>query len=600
MRLRRRPGDPAAGREADPAAALDPASDVLAELVERAVRVKADVVAGDLRETGGAERPPRPRGAQLRPHARRTRSRGQRLRGAPRRGGRDRAWSSSPSWPGWPGAWTTRRPPGTRPCSTSVGLPTRWSGGAVRRAGRRDAGGQEGARRPRCGSWCSTGWPTRGAQGPDEALLRAAYDVIGGWSAMRVLGAQRPEPRPARPAAAGDLRCDDVRRAGRLCVGVGPRARARGRGAADQPRGRAAGLAQPGRRRRDAGGAQRRRVDALLLRPPRRLRAADRAAGRGAHQRPEAAAEEFRHNSVVTAVRRARGGRRPGHRRLPDGARAPRRRVSRSPAAPRRPTGSSGPGPAASTSGRRAPPGRRPPPVRARRPGRLARHAGHLPLGGGRAEDQGGVLVRAGRPAPSRSPRRRPTACGSMSQSTSAAGRGTRRTRARSCPSAEGCRPCCCGHRFTAWPPGDAVSRWPLRSRSRRASSRSSGWTSRPRSSARRRGPYRGRGCTTSTVSSRCLASRPPVAVTRSPAGPSSASAVWTTRLAGHRSPARPADRRRCAVAAGLPRRVSSASASSARRGTVGGAERPSPVPGHPTAGAGRRARRRARSAWSR
>jgi 3-dehydroquinate synthase len=39
--------------EADPAAALDPASPVLAELVERAVRVKAEVVAGDLRETGG-------------------------------------------------------------------------------------------------------------------------------------------------------------------------------------------------------------------------------------------------------------------------------------------------------------------------------------------------------------------------------------------------------------------------------------------------------------------------------------------------------------------------------------------------------------------
>jgi 3-dehydroquinate synthase len=39
--------------EKDPAAALDPGSDVLAELVERAVRVKADVVAMDLRETGG-------------------------------------------------------------------------------------------------------------------------------------------------------------------------------------------------------------------------------------------------------------------------------------------------------------------------------------------------------------------------------------------------------------------------------------------------------------------------------------------------------------------------------------------------------------------
>jgi len=41
--------------EKDPAAVVDPASDALAELVERSVRVKADVVAGDLRETGGAD-----------------------------------------------------------------------------------------------------------------------------------------------------------------------------------------------------------------------------------------------------------------------------------------------------------------------------------------------------------------------------------------------------------------------------------------------------------------------------------------------------------------------------------------------------------------
>jgi 3-dehydroquinate synthase len=39
--------------EADPAGALDPGSGTLRELVERAVRVKAVVVAGDFRETGG-------------------------------------------------------------------------------------------------------------------------------------------------------------------------------------------------------------------------------------------------------------------------------------------------------------------------------------------------------------------------------------------------------------------------------------------------------------------------------------------------------------------------------------------------------------------
>jgi 3-dehydroquinate synthase len=44
--------------EKDPAAALDPGSEVLAELVERSVRVKAEAVAADLRETGGTDRHP--------------------------------------------------------------------------------------------------------------------------------------------------------------------------------------------------------------------------------------------------------------------------------------------------------------------------------------------------------------------------------------------------------------------------------------------------------------------------------------------------------------------------------------------------------------
>ena len=41
--------------EADPAAVLDPASPQLREVVERAIRVKVDVVVGDLKETGGAD-----------------------------------------------------------------------------------------------------------------------------------------------------------------------------------------------------------------------------------------------------------------------------------------------------------------------------------------------------------------------------------------------------------------------------------------------------------------------------------------------------------------------------------------------------------------
>jgi 3-dehydroquinate synthase len=41
--------------ESDPQAALDPGSPVLRELVERAIKVKADVVAADLKETGGRD-----------------------------------------------------------------------------------------------------------------------------------------------------------------------------------------------------------------------------------------------------------------------------------------------------------------------------------------------------------------------------------------------------------------------------------------------------------------------------------------------------------------------------------------------------------------
>jgi 3-dehydroquinate synthase len=66
VRLHRRPGDPRLV-EADPAAATDPASAVLRELVERAIQVKIDVVVATSRRPA-ARRAPGPRGAQLRPH----------------------------------------------------------------------------------------------------------------------------------------------------------------------------------------------------------------------------------------------------------------------------------------------------------------------------------------------------------------------------------------------------------------------------------------------------------------------------------------------------------------------------------------------------
>ena len=69
---------------------LTPASPVLRELVERAIRVKIDVVVADLKETGGGDGPPGPRGAQLRPHPRARDRAGRGLRDPARRGGGDR------------------------------------------------------------------------------------------------------------------------------------------------------------------------------------------------------------------------------------------------------------------------------------------------------------------------------------------------------------------------------------------------------------------------------------------------------------------------------------------------------------------------------
>ena len=104
------------------------------------------------------------------------------------------------------------------------------------------------------------------------------------------LGRRQPE---IYGATTYDELADAVRR-------LGPRPRARGRGPPDQPRGRAARLAQHRRRRADPGRAQRRRLDPLLLAlddacaqltaPLVEVHLSDPA------QRPE----EFRHHSVVT------------------------------------------------------------------------------------------------------------------------------------------------------------------------------------------------------------------------------------------------------------------------------------------------------------
>lgn len=139
--------------EADPQAALDPAGDVLPELIRRAITVKAEVVAADEKES------------ELREilnygHTLATRSSAGNVTGGatapPCRWG----WCSRPSWPGLPGGSTTRPRSATAPscprwdcrsATTRTRCPSCWkSWPATRRLGR-----------VCCGSWCSTDWPSR-------------------------------------------------------------------------------------------------------------------------------------------------------------------------------------------------------------------------------------------------------------------------------------------------------------------------------------------------------------------------------------------------------------------------------------------------------
>ena len=278
--------------EADPAAALDPGSPRAA----RAGRAgdPGQGRRGRRRPQGDRRRgrPPGPRGAQLRPHAWRTRSSGPsgyrvrhgeavaigmvyvaelaRLAGRARR--RDRR-------------------PAPQPRSTAVGLPTALARRAVRGAAGADGAwtrsraapaAVRGARRPGA---ARGSWPD-----PTRRLLRAAYDVMAGGAAMRVLvlngpnlgrlGRRQPE---IYGTTTYDELVDAVRRTGAASSGS--------RSRCGRPTTRAScstgSTRPPTTRPRWCSTPPRGRTTPTRS---RRLRPADRAAGRGAHQRPGAAA----------------------------------------------------------------------------------------------------------------------------------------------------------------------------------------------------------------------------------------------------------------------------------------------------------------------
>ena len=215
------------------------------------IRVKIDVVVGDLqgdrRRGGHPGREVLNYGHTL-AHAI---EKVERLPRPARRGGRDRDACTSPSSPAWPGGWTGDGRPA--PAVLELGraahdvLRRR-----LRRAARRDEGRQEVPRRHAAVRRARRDWRSpRCSRGPIRASCCARRTpTVRGRSAMRVLVLNGPNLGRLGPPAAGDLRHHDPRRAGRPLRGLGPRARARGRGAADQPRGRDARLAERGGRRR--------------------------------------------------------------------------------------------------------------------------------------------------------------------------------------------------------------------------------------------------------------------------------------------------------------------------------------------------------------
>ncbi len=172
--------------EADPAAALDPTSDALRELVERAVRVKAVVVAGDLRETGG--RPLDSSGGTATPAARcSTTATRWRTRSSGRRDYRVRHGEAVAL--GMVFVAELARLAGRLDDETAarhaatldlVGLPTRWRGApfeelvGTMRVDKKSRGDLlrfvvlDGLAQPTV------------LEGPDEALLRSSYDVMAG------------------------------------------------------------------------------------------------------------------------------------------------------------------------------------------------------------------------------------------------------------------------------------------------------------------------------------------------------------------------------------------------------------------------------------
>ena len=310
--------------ESDPDAALDVDGPVLRELVERAIQVKIDVVVADLKETGGSRRPSGPRGAQLRPHD------GARDRAGRRRtpSGTARRWPSAaatpPRSPGCPACWPTTSPTGTGARSPRSGCPVSWQGASFEELRGRHEGRQEVARLA-----AALRGAVRAGRATDPRRpvdRRAAQGVRRDDGARSDAGAraQRPQPGPARPTAAGDLRPHDARRARRPLRRLG-QASSGSRSTCGRPTTRAScstgSTPRPTTRRPVVLNAAAWTHYSWAIFDA--CAPAHRAVGGGAHLRAGAAARGVPAHLGRHAARR-RGGRGARHRRLPQGPRGAR------------------------------------------------------------------------------------------------------------------------------------------------------------------------------------------------------------------------------------------------------------------------------------
>lgn len=165
--------------ESAPSAALDPTTPVLRELVERAVRVKAEVVAGDLRETGGRDGHP---GREVLNYGHTMAHAIERATDYSTRHGEAVALGMVyvAELARRTGHLADEDAARHAELLAAVGLPTAWDGApfedllATMRVDKKSRGDQlrfvvlDGIARPRI------------LAGPDEADLRAAYDVMAG------------------------------------------------------------------------------------------------------------------------------------------------------------------------------------------------------------------------------------------------------------------------------------------------------------------------------------------------------------------------------------------------------------------------------------